>query len=137
MLQAYQGGFAARATSSDLAAAQALAELRHEDEGDTDSMESGEEEREEEECRDGSSSAGYDRGFRVTAPPLPLWVPGIPSVLATANHPFIHQDSHSSTRLIMHPVTLPSFHPIVHPPIHPFHLSVHVFTHPSILSDRS
>lgn len=76
MLQVYPGGIATGATSSDLAAAQALAELRHEDEADTDSMESGEEELEEEERRLGSSGAGYDRGFRVTAPPLPLWLPG-------------------------------------------------------------
>lgn len=82
MLQVYQGGFAARATSSDLAAAQALAELRHEDDiMDTDSMESGEEEAEEEERTSGSSGAGYDRGFRVTAPPLPLWLPGTPSLI--------------------------------------------------------
>ena len=78
MLQVCQGGSAARATSSDLAAAQALAELRHEDESDTDSMESGEEEAEEEDRQGGSSGAGYIRGFRVTAPPLPLWVPGTP-----------------------------------------------------------
>ena len=79
MLQVYQGGSATRATSSDLAAAQALAELRHEDESDTDSMESGEEEEPEEEDRQGGGSgAGYNRGFRVTAPPMPLWVPGIP-----------------------------------------------------------
>lgn len=82
MLQVYQGGFAARATISDLAAAQALAELRHEDNiMDTDSMESGEEEAEEEEHRGDSSGAGYDRGFRVTAPPLPLWLPGTASII--------------------------------------------------------
>lgn len=78
MVQVRQAGDnAARASSSDLAAAQALAELRHEDEVDEDDcMESDEEMAEEEEWRGGSRGAGYDRGFRVTAPPLPLWLPG-------------------------------------------------------------
>lgn len=78
MLQVRRTGYnAGRASSSDLAAAQALAELGHEDEVDEeDCMESGEEMAEEEEWRGGSSGAGYDRGFRVTAPPLPLWLPG-------------------------------------------------------------
>ena len=75
MLQA--GYTAARATSSDLAAAQALAQLRHEEQvNEDDCMESGEEMAEEEEWRGGSSGAGYDRGFRLTAPPVPLWLPG-------------------------------------------------------------
>ncbi len=90
MVQVSQGSFAGRATSSDLAAAQALAELRHEDEvDDDDCMGSGEE---EEDRRGGSSGAGYDRGFRVTAPPLPLWLPGtfVHSWIRAFVGPFMH-----------------------------------------------
>ena len=132
-LQVYQGGVAAGATSSDLAAAQALAELRHEDEeeADTDSMESGEEELEEEEREVGSSGAGYGRGFRVTAPPLPLWVPGTSFSNFAVDHPLIHQVTQSSTSFssvcsIIHPFTHPRF---IHAFIQAFcllHLSVHI-----------
>ena len=78
MLQVSQAGYTAvRATSSDLAAAQAMAQLRHEEEvNEDDCMESDEEMAEEEERHGGSSGAGYDRGFRLTAPPVPLWLPG-------------------------------------------------------------
>lgn len=146
MLQVYQGGFAARATSSDLAAAQALAELRHEDDiMDTDSMESGEEEGEEAEYRGGSSGAGYDRGFRVTAPPLPLWLPGTPSLIPylflthsfspNCSDPFtIQAVTHPCAylRLYNHALVHTSIctcacsvtHPFIHPPLHPLNISI-------------
>ena len=65
----------ARATSSDLAAAEALAELRHENEGESD-------EQSDMECEVGEEggprkgASGYKGIFRVTQPPLPLWVAG-------------------------------------------------------------
>ncbi len=68
---------AARATSSDLAAAEALAELRRENDPESDDhSEMGC----EEVCGDSprSGGVGYDGIFRVTKPPLPLWVAGTP-----------------------------------------------------------
>ena len=65
----------ARANSSDLAAAEALAELRHENEGESD-------EQSDMECEVGAEggprkgASGYNGIFRVTQPPLPLWVAG-------------------------------------------------------------
>ena len=79
--------FAARATSSDLAAAEALAELQHEPDSDDGSMASGKEAGQvagKKKQRDGSGGIGYDRGFRVTAPPLPLWVAGMCLLLHSA-----------------------------------------------------
>lgn len=105
MLQVYQGGFAGGATSMDLAAAQALAELRHEDDvHDDDSMESGEEQAElaeEEEHRGGSRGADYDRGFRVTAPPLPLWLPGdfMHSSTISSMHAFMQSTKRLQVRM--------------------------------------
>jgi hypothetical protein len=70
-----QPHLAARATSSDLAAAAALAELRHENEAASD-------EQSDMECEVGEEggprkgASGYDGIFRVTQPPLPLWVAG-------------------------------------------------------------
>ncbi|KAL0039557.1 hypothetical protein WJX77_001705 [Trebouxia sp. C0004] len=67
---------AARATSSDLAAAEALAELRHENEAESN-------EQSDMECEVGEEggprkgASGYDGIFRVTQPPLPLWVAGM------------------------------------------------------------
>ncbi len=70
-----QPHLAARATSSDLAAAEALAELRHENEAESDEQSDVEcEVGEEGDPRKGAS--GYNGIFRVTQPPLPLWVAG-------------------------------------------------------------
>ncbi|KAA6429743.1 MAG: hypothetical protein FRX49_00176 [Trebouxia sp. A1-2] len=71
-----QPHLAARATSSDLAAAEALAELRHENEAESD-------EHSDMECEVGEEggprkgASGYNGIFRVTQPPLPLWVAGM------------------------------------------------------------
>lgn len=133
MLQVYQGGFAARATSSDLAAAQALAELRHEDDiMDTDSMESGEEEAEEGEHRGGSSGAGYDRGFRVTAPPLPLWLPGTPSLIPSLICSVLPAVTNPPTQAVTHPSAHLIVQSCVCSVIH-LHLFSHASTHSSTL----
>lgn len=66
---------AAPATSSDLAAAQALAELRHDNDDDSEDWS-------DMACEGGCGDRprrgglGYNGIFRVTKPPLPLWVTG-------------------------------------------------------------